>query len=235
MRKALQTALDVLGRRRRRHRHLLARHPADALGPGAAPAHAGRRGRNRAPAVRGAARVRRPGRAADLGRDAARRSRVGRRARPAAKGRRPAERRPALVKLRASSIWRISCHFTGCAAPCWRWRPPRRCCWPPAARAPSSRSCSPRASSPSATASADLGQGGSRYTVNDGSVNIWTQHVAASFGVPLAPAAAGGTSYATGNARVNAKPDAAGSSATPTVTEQIDSFLAGRRASAPTT
>jgi phospholipase/lecithinase/hemolysin len=72
----------------------------------------------------------------------------------------------------------------------------------------------------------DVGQAGSRYTVNDGSVNIWAHQVAASFGVPLTPVATGGTSYATGNVRINSKPDAAGSSATPTVTEQIDQFLA---------
>ncbi len=74
---------------------------------------------------------------------------------------------------------------------------------------------------------ADLGQvGGRRYTVNDNSVNVWTQDMASRFGVPLAAAAAGGTSFATGNARVIAKPDAAGSAATPTVAEQIDGFLA---------
>jgi phospholipase/lecithinase/hemolysin len=73
----------------------------------------------------------------------------------------------------------------------------------------------------------DVGQGGSRYTVNDGSVNIWAHQVAASFGLPLTPVSAGGTSYATGNVRISSKPDAAGSSATPTVTEQIDQFLAG--------
>ncbi len=72
----------------------------------------------------------------------------------------------------------------------------------------------------------DLGQGGSRYTVNDGSVNVWSQQVAASFGLPLAAKAAGGTSFATGNARITLKPDAAGSAATPTVTEQVDQFLA---------
>lgn len=72
----------------------------------------------------------------------------------------------------------------------------------------------------------DLGQGGARYTVNDGSINIWSEQVAASFGAPLVTAASGGTSYATGNVRVNAKPDAAGSSATPTVEEQIGTFLA---------
>ena len=73
---------------------------------------------------------------------------------------------------------------------------------------------------------ADLGQTGSRYTVNDGGIGIWTQHVALSFGVELKPAAVGGTAFATGNARVSRKPDAAGSSATPTVAEQIDAFLA---------
>jgi outer membrane lipase/esterase len=73
----------------------------------------------------------------------------------------------------------------------------------------------------------DVGQSGSRFTVNDASVNIWVHQVAASFGVPLTPVSSGGTSYATGNARITVKPDAAGSSATPTVTEQVDLFLAG--------
>ena len=72
----------------------------------------------------------------------------------------------------------------------------------------------------------DLGQTGSRYTVNDGTVNIWTQDVASRFGIALGTAAAGGNSYATGNARVINKPDAAGSTATPTVAEQISAFLA---------
>jgi outer membrane lipase/esterase len=72
----------------------------------------------------------------------------------------------------------------------------------------------------------DLGQGGSRYTVNDSTVNIWTQQVGVGFGIIMATAANSGTSYATGNARVVAKPDAAGNSATPTVKEQIDTFLA---------
>lgn len=73
----------------------------------------------------------------------------------------------------------------------------------------------------------DLGQTGKRYTINDGSVNIWTAEVARRYGLTLTAAAAGGTSYATGNARVNSKPDAAGNSGTPTVKEQIDTFLAG--------
>src|SRR6185369_10480475 len=70
----------------------------------------------------------------------------------------------------------------------------------------------------------DLGQTGTRYTVNDGSINIWTQEVANSYGLTLTTAAAGGTSFATGNARIIAKPDAAGNNATPTVKEQIDNY-----------
>ena len=73
----------------------------------------------------------------------------------------------------------------------------------------------------------DVGQvGGARYTVNDGSVNNWTQQVAGTYGITLKPVSAGGTSYAQGNARISAKPDAAGNAATPTVVQQIDTFLA---------
>jgi outer membrane lipase/esterase len=71
----------------------------------------------------------------------------------------------------------------------------------------------------------DLGQNGSRYTVNDNTVNVWTQELAFSFGLNLTTASAGGTSYATGSARVSKTPDAVGSSATPTITGQIDTFL----------
>jgi phospholipase/lecithinase/hemolysin len=76
------------------------------------------------------------------------------------------------------------------------------------------------------TGISDLGQGGSRYTVNDGGFDIWTQQVALNYGLALNTAASGGTSFATGNVRISSKPDAAGNSATPTVTEQIDGFLA---------
>ena len=76
-------------------------------------------------------------------------------------------------------------------------------------------------------AMSDVGQNGSRYTVNDGSVNNWTLQVAANYGKPLTASSAGGTSYATGNARVSVKPDAAGNASTRTITEQIDAFLAG--------
>src|SRR5205085_7541316 len=65
----------------------------------------------------------------------------------------------------------------------------------------------------------DLGQNGRRYTVNDGQVNNWTDVLARSYGRTLTATSAGGTSYATGNARVTAKPDAAGNAATLTVAE----------------
>ncbi|MCM2346037.1 SGNH/GDSL hydrolase family protein [Acidovorax soli] len=73
----------------------------------------------------------------------------------------------------------------------------------------------------------DVGQKGARYTVNDGSVSNWTQQVALRYGKTITPVASGGLSYAVGNARVSAKPDAAGDTTTLTVTEQIDRFLAG--------
>jgi outer membrane lipase/esterase len=75
---------------------------------------------------------------------------------------------------------------------------------------------------------ADIGQKGARYTINDGTINNWTSFVAFNLGLDLQPSATGGLSYATGNARVLAKPDAAGDAATPTLKEQIDAFLASR-------
>ena len=65
-----------------------------------------------------------------------------------------------------------------------------------------------------------------KYTVNDGSVNNWTQQLAASYGLSIAPSSSGGLGYAQGNARITVTPDAAGSTATKTVTQQIDAFLA---------
>lgn len=74
----------------------------------------------------------------------------------------------------------------------------------------------------------DLGQRGSRYTINDGSVNIWAAQVASKYGKPLTTSASGGFAYATGSARITAQPDAAGNASTPTVTQQVDSFLAAQ-------
>jgi hypothetical protein len=65
-----------------------------------------------------------------------------------------------------------------------------------------------------------------RYTVNDGSTNNWVMELAADFGLTIAPSNSGGFGYAQGNARIALTPDAAGSTSTLTVTQQIDSFLA---------
>lgn len=70
----------------------------------------------------------------------------------------------------------------------------------------------------------DIGQLGNRYTVNDSTINIWSQQTAASFAYLMTPAVSGGTNYATRNARIVATPDAAGGAA-PTVAKQIDTFL----------
>lgn len=72
----------------------------------------------------------------------------------------------------------------------------------------------------------DMGNTGSRYTVNDGVSPQWVQQLAGDYGLTVQKSAEGGTDYATGNARVVLKPDAAGNSTTPTIKEQIDTFLA---------
>jgi outer membrane lipase/esterase len=72
----------------------------------------------------------------------------------------------------------------------------------------------------------DVGQTGRRYTIDDGSTNIWVQQLAASYGLSLTAASAGGTGYGTGNARVVASPDAAGEASTRTVAQQVSDFLA---------
>jgi phospholipase/lecithinase/hemolysin len=72
----------------------------------------------------------------------------------------------------------------------------------------------------------DIGQrGGVQYSVNGVNGN-WSQYVASSFGLPLQPSSAGGTSYAIGSARIATTPDAAGNASTPTIGMQIDQFLA---------
>jgi outer membrane lipase/esterase len=76
----------------------------------------------------------------------------------------------------------------------------------------------------------DLGQvQDRRYSVNDGSRTNWTEQVAVGYQLTVSAVVSGGLSYATGNARVLQKPDAAGSTTTLTVKEQIDRFLATDR------
>lgn len=72
----------------------------------------------------------------------------------------------------------------------------------------------------------DVGQNGSRYTVNDGSTNVWAAVIASNYSVTLTPSKQGGLGYAQGNARISGTPDAAGNAATLSVKQQIDAFLA---------
>lgn len=68
---------------------------------------------------------------------------------------------------------------------------------------------------------AALGTGNDRYTINDGSTNIWTLQLASRYGL----AASAVVSAATGNARVTATTGATGAGATPTVATQVSNFL----------
>ena len=72
----------------------------------------------------------------------------------------------------------------------------------------------------------DVGQSGAVYSVNDGSVANWVQQMASRFSQTVTPSSSGGFDYARVNARVLAKPDAVGNSATLTIKEQVDTFLA---------
>ena len=67
----------------------------------------------------------------------------------------------------------------------------------------------------------DVGQAGTRYTVNDGSTN-WVQDLAAHYRQSVTAASAGGFAYAQGHARVSAA-DPGGA---PSVTAQLDTVLA---------
>lgn len=66
----------------------------------------------------------------------------------------------------------------------------------------------------------DLGQGGTRYTVNDGTVNTWADRVANRYGKTLTSQAAGGLGYAQGHAATAAMPRS--------IEAQIDVFLASQ-------
>lgn len=73
----------------------------------------------------------------------------------------------------------------------------------------------------------DLGNTG-LYTIKDGSGNLnWVQELAGNYGRSVSATAGGGTSYAQGSARITATPDAAGSTSTLTVQQQVSAFLAG--------
>jgi len=73
----------------------------------------------------------------------------------------------------------------------------------------------------------DLGQSGSKQTVNDGAAaNIWVEELAAQYGLTIKPSATGGNSYAYVNARILNTPDVVQNASTPTIKQQIDRFLA---------
>lgn len=64
-----------------------------------------------------------------------------------------------------------------------------------------------------------------RYTVNNGTVNNWTLQLLDHY-QKNGSATGGLVSFAEGNTRIAQHPDAAGNATTPTITEQVDRFLA---------
>ena len=67
--------------------------------------------------------------------------------------------------------------------------------------------------------------GNQRHTVNNGTVNNWTLQLLDHY--QKSGSATGGlVSFAEGNTRIAQHPDAAGNATTPTITEQVDRFLA---------
>jgi outer membrane lipase/esterase len=72
----------------------------------------------------------------------------------------------------------------------------------------------------------DVGRTGTRYTVNDGTVNIWAEQLASKFGLTLTSASSGGSGFAQAHARVMQAVDLTGGQA-PSVKAQIDGLLAG--------
>lgn len=66
----------------------------------------------------------------------------------------------------------------------------------------------------------DLGQSGSRYTINDGTLNTWADRLANRYGKTLTAQAAGGLGYAQGHAATEAMPRS--------IEGQIDAFLSNQ-------
>lgn len=64
----------------------------------------------------------------------------------------------------------------------------------------------------------DVGQAGSRYTINDGTINIWAERVANRYGKTLTAQSKGGLGFAQGHGPAEALPR--------TISAQIDAFLA---------
>ena len=66
----------------------------------------------------------------------------------------------------------------------------------------------------------DLGQGGNRYTVNDGTVNIWAQQLANRYGKTVTSQAQGGLGFAQGHGPSASLPR--------NLEEQVSAFLTGQ-------
>lgn len=66
----------------------------------------------------------------------------------------------------------------------------------------------------------DVGQSGTRYTINDSTVNTWADRLASRYGKTLTAQAAGGLGYAQGHAATDAMPRS--------IEAQIDAFLANQ-------
>jgi outer membrane lipase/esterase len=80
----------------------------------------------------------------------------------------------------------------------------------------------------------DQGNTGKRWTVNDPN-QMWPQIVALNVDptTAITPSSTGGTNYAYGNSRIVLKPDAAGSALTPTLADQITTYLAANGGAVP--
>lgn len=81
----------------------------------------------------------------------------------------------------------------------------------------------------------DLGQTGARFTVNDGSANIWVERVATSYGNTITAQISGGLGYAQGGARISSASTDGSTTAVAsvvvlpsadTIAAQISAFLA---------
>ncbi len=68
--------------------------------------------------------------------------------------------------------------------------------------------------------------GTGRYTIKDGTTNLWALDLAERYGITLTRSAAGGAGYAEAHARVVASTDARGTASSGSVKQQIDAFLA---------
>jgi phospholipase/lecithinase/hemolysin len=64
----------------------------------------------------------------------------------------------------------------------------------------------------------DVGQTGKRFTINDGTINIWAERVASRYGKTVEPQSKGGLGYARGHGAQETAPSSIG--------QQIDAFLA---------